>query len=133
VGNYSAAAQFHQTRHGKRVVGGYLSRVPQRFLRDSRRYPVLDALFTLSAGATLTPHQRRRAFARRALFLRRTKLGYVVIDTSRASPHLRDFAVRLLGLVEIDREGPYVLYAPDPARIGPDEAPDSTTTDESVA
>ena len=133
VGNYSAAAQFHQTLHGKRVVGGYLSRVPQRFVLDSRRYPVLDALFTLSAGETLTPPQRRRAFARRGRFLTRTKLGYVVIDTSRASPHLRDFAVRLLGLVEIDREGPYVLYAPDAARIGPDEAPDSTTTDESVA
>ena len=132
VGNYSAAAQFHQTLHGKRVVGGYLSRVPQRFVRDSRRYPVLDALFTLSAGETLTLHQRRRAFARRARFLRRTKLGYVVIDVSRASPHLRDFTVRLLGLVEIDRDGPYVLYVPDPARIDPKEAPDSTTTDELV-
>jgi len=134
VGNYSAAAQFHQTLHGKRVVGGYLSRVPQRFVRDSRRYPVLDALFTLSAGETLTPHQRHRAFARRARFLRRTKLGYVVIDMSRASPHLRDFTVRLMGLVEIDRDGAYVLYVPDPARIDPhEETPDSTTTDDSVA
>ena len=134
VGNYSAAAQFHQTLHGKRVVGGYLSRVPQRFVEDSRRHPVLDALFTLSAGETLTPHQRHRAFARRARFLRRTRLGYVVIDTSSASPHLRDFTVRLLGLVEIDRDGPYVLYVPDPARIDPnEEAPDSTTTDELVA
>jgi len=132
VGNYSAAAQFHQTLHGKRVVGGYLSRVPQRFVRDSRRYPVLDALFTLSAGETLAPPQRRRAFAQRARFLR--KLGYVVIDMSRASPHLRDFTVRLLGLVEIDRDGTYVLYVPDPARIDPDEeAPDSSTTDELVA
>ena len=93
---------------------------------------MLDALFTLSAGETLTLHQRRRAFARRARFLRRTKLGYVVIDVSRASPHLRDFTVRLLGLVEIDRDGPYVLYVPDPARIDPNEAPDSTTTDELV-
>jgi len=134
VGNYSAAAQFHQTLHGKRVVGGYLSRVPERFVRDSRRYPVLDALLTLSAGEKLTPHQRRRAFARRARFLRRTRLGYVVIDMSRASPHLRDFTVRLLGLVEVDRDGPYVLYVPDTARIEPDEeTPASATSDELVA
>jgi len=134
VGNYSAAAQFHQTLHGKRVVGGYLSRVPQRFVLDSRRYPVLDALFALSAGEKLTPHQRRLAFAQRARFLKRTKLGYVVIDTSRASPHLHVFTVRLLGLVEIDRDGPYVLYAPDPTQIDPDEgAPGRTSTDELVA
>jgi hypothetical protein len=133
VGNYSAAAQFHQTLHGKRVLGGYLSRVPQRFVLDVQRYPVLDALFTLSAGEELTPPQRRRAFARRARFLARTKLGYVVIDTSRASPHLRYFTVRLLGLVEIDRDGAYVLYVPDPSRIDPNESPPtSTTTDELV-
>jgi hypothetical protein len=133
IGNYSAAAQFHQTLHGKRVLGGYLSRVPQRFVLDVQRYPVLDALFTLSAGEELTPPQRRRAFARRARFLARTKLGYVVIDTSRASPHLRYFTVRLLGLVEIDRDGAYVLYVPDPSRIDPNESPPtSTTTDELV-
>jgi hypothetical protein len=133
VGNYSAAAQFHQTLHGKRLVGGYLSRVPERFIRDSRRYPVLDALFTLSAGEKLTPPQRRQAFARRGRFLRRTKLGYVVIDTSRATPHLRDFTVRLLGLVEIDRDGPYVLYEPDPTQIEPEEDPPALPSDELAA
>jgi hypothetical protein len=134
VGNYSAAAQFHQTLHGKRLVGGYLSRVPERFVRDSRRYPVLDALLTLSAGGTLTAHQRHRAFARRAHFVRRTRLGYVVIDTSRASPHLRDFTVRLLGLVEVDRDGPYVRYVPDPSQLGPSEdSPASEWTDDLVA
>jgi hypothetical protein len=126
VGNYSAAAQFHQTLHGKRLVGGYLSRVPWRFVRDSRRYPVLDALFTLSAGDKLTPPQRRRAFARRGRFLRRSRLGYVVIDTSRASPHLSDFAVRLFGLVEVERDGPQVLYVPDPGVAELEDTPEPT-------
>jgi hypothetical protein len=58
----------------------------------------------------------------------------VVIDSSRASPHLRDFTVRLLGLVAIDRDGAYVLYVPDASRIDPNEdPPESTTTDELVA
>jgi hypothetical protein len=126
VGNYTAAAQFHQTLHGKRLVGGYLSRVPWRFVRDSRRYPVLDALFTLSAGDKLTPPQRRHAFARRGRFLRRSRLGYVVIDTSQASPHLRDFAVRLFGLVEVERDGPHVLYVPDPGLAEPEGTPEPT-------
>jgi len=122
VGNYSAAAQFHQTVHGKRMVGGYLSRVPRRFVEDNRRYPVLDALFTLSAGEVLTPRQRRRAFERRGRFLKRSRLGYVVIDTSRASQHLSDFTTRLLGLVEIDRDGSYVLCVPDQTLVTPEDA-----------
>jgi hypothetical protein len=121
IGDYSAAAQFHQTLHGKALVGGYLSRVSRKRVQDSRRFPVLDALFTLSGGGRLTPRQRHNAFERRARFLRRSRLGYVVIDSARASEHLRDFAIRLLGLVEIDRDGAYILYVPDPTRIDPDE------------
>jgi len=109
----SAAAQFHQTLHGKPLVGGYLSRVSANRIRASRRFPVLDALFTLSAGDRLTPEQRQGAFARRARFLRRSRLGYVVIDTSRASAHLRRFAIHLLALVKVDQEGAYELYVPD--------------------
>jgi hypothetical protein len=112
AGNYSASAQFHQTVHGKSLVGGYLSRVSGNRVRASRRVPVMDALFTLSAGESLSPDQRRQAWARRRSFLKRSRLGYVVIDTARASPRLRHFAIRLLGLVKLEEDGTYELYAP---------------------
>ena len=89
TGDYSAAAQFHQTLHGKPLVGGYLSRVSLKRVRACRRYAILNALFTLSGGQVLSPAQRRQAFARRSRFLQRSRLGYVVIDTARATEHLR--------------------------------------------
>lgn len=123
TGQYSAAAQFHQTFHGKPLVGGYLSRVSANRIRASRGFPVLDALFTLSAGARLTPEQRERAFARRARFLRRSRLGYVAIDTSRASAHLRRFAIHLLALVKVDQDGAYELYVPDLTSVEAEDDP----------
>ena len=121
MGQYSAVTQFHQTIHGKAVVGGYLSRVSARRVQACRRFPVLDALFIASAGKTLTVEQRLLAFRYRARFLRRSRLGYVVIDTSRASDHLRRLAIRLLGLVKIDEDGVYQLYVPDVAALEPDD------------
>src|SRR5262249_53528218 len=87
----------------------------------TRRYPILDALFTLSGGQGLTPVQRRQAFANRARFLRRSRLGYVVIDTARASEHLRAFPIRLLGLVRGDTDGAYELYVPE-LSLAPNES-----------
>ena len=129
TGQCSAAAQFHQTLHGKPLVGGYLSRVSANRIRASRRFPVLDALFTLSAGDRLTPEQRQGAFARRARFLRRSRLGYVVIDTSRASAHLRRFAIHLLALVKVDQEGAYELYVPDLTSVEADDDPRTQIAD----
>jgi hypothetical protein len=129
TGQYSAAAQFHQTLHGKPLVGGYLSRVSANRVRASRRFPVLDALFTLSAGDSLTPEQRQRAFARRARFLRRSRLGYVVIDTSSASAHLRRFAIHLLALVKVDCDGAYELYVPDLTSLEADDDPRTQIAD----
>ena len=49
-GNFSARYQFNQTRHGKRLLGGYLSRVSARRFVEVKRSPILAALVTLSAG-----------------------------------------------------------------------------------
>ena len=66
----------------------------------------------LSEGQALTPEQDAAARDRADEFLRRTRLGYVVIDETRASPALVDFAVDLLGLTLVSREGPMALYVP---------------------
>jgi hypothetical protein len=111
IGDFSARTQFMQTAHGKAIVGGYLSRVSPRRRLQTRKTAVLNALVTLSEGQALTPQQDAAARARADAFLRRTRLAYVMIDESRASPGLRAFATEVLGLTLLEREGPLALYA----------------------
>ena len=112
VGNFSAGTQYFQTTHGKAIIGGYLSRVSPRRRLDASRAPVLSALFTLSEGHDLTPDQDAAARIRADEFLRRARLGYVVVDQTRASPALIAFAGDLFGLTLVSREGPLALYVP---------------------
>ncbi len=114
LGNFSPLTQYQQTTHGKRLVGGYLSRVTLEQKQRLRRYPVLDALITLSdpAGMPLTEGQRRLAFASRDRFLLASTLGYVVIDETAASPALRAFAIELFRLEKIASADGYTLYVP---------------------
>ena len=111
-GVFTPRAQYVQTRHGKAIIGGYLSRVSPKRRRDARGAPVLNALMLLSEGKGLTPEQDRTAHGRADEFLRQSRLGYVVIDETRASPALIAFATDLLGLSLVSREGPMTLYVP---------------------
>jgi hypothetical protein len=112
MGNFSAGTQYFQTAHGKGIVGGYLSRVSARRRQDATRAPVMNALCTLSEGHDLSADQDAAARGRADVFLRRTRLGYVVVDETRASPALIEFATDLLGLTLVSREGPMALYVP---------------------
>ena len=112
VGGFSAFSQFCQTRHGKRLFGGYLSRVEDERERAYRRQPFLDALLTLSSGAFLTPEQAESARADRRRFRQEARLGYVVIDTRNASWKLKKFAINMLWLEKVDEDGPFELYVP---------------------
>jgi hypothetical protein len=110
LGNFSAITQFHQTVHGKDIIGGYLSRVSSRRKETYRQYPVLNALITLSEGGTLETTQRQSAWAARERFLERSNLRYVVMDESHTSPALRAFAIELLGLEQIGADRGYSLW-----------------------
>ena len=112
VGVFTPRAQYVQTVHGKAILGGYLSRVsPQRRL-DARRTPVLNALMVLSEGQPLTAEQEQSARARAGEFIRRTRVGYVVVDRISTPRALEAFAVDLLGLTLLTTEGPLALYVP---------------------
>jgi hypothetical protein len=112
IGSYSAFSQFCQTAHGKALIGGYLSRVSRQRQRSYRRVPVLDALMTLSEHRPLSAAQDRRARASADQFLARAQLGYLVVDTSRASSELLRFAEEIFGMRKIDEDGSRVLYVP---------------------
>jgi hypothetical protein len=112
IGNYTARTQFYQTRHGKAVIGGDLSRVSQRRVMAIRQQPMLNALIDLSEGKTLAPSIVDALGEDGAGFVARSNIGYVVVDRERASPELTQFAARTLQLEELESDGSTVLYRP---------------------
>ena len=112
IGDYTARSQYFQTLHGKKLIGGYLSRISQRRVADMRRQPTLDALLALSEGRELSDAEQRRIRERAPRFLQPSNLGYVIIDHARASPGLTTFVVDAWRLVEMERAGPFGLYRP---------------------
>jgi hypothetical protein len=114
VGDFTARSQFFQTVHGKPLVGGYLSRVSRKRIAQLRQEPLLDALITLSEGGTLDGVREAALVERGGEFIRRGRIGYVVVDNDRTPPPLRNFAVRALRLRHVAAEGSYDLFVPAP-------------------
>lgn len=112
AGNFSAASQFYQTFHHKRLIGGYLSRVSSYRVASMRRRPILAALMQLSEGRAIPPDALPALRSVAPDFLRAARLGYVVIDRERASAELEAFAVDVLHLEKIGEAGNRVLYRP---------------------
>jgi len=112
IGNFTARSQFFQTMHGKRLVGGYLSRVSRRRLSDVRRDPMVDALIALSEDQPVDEVRRQSLAADGPAFVRRAQLGFVVIDRARAPDPLRRFAIDAFGLALVDASGEFELYRP---------------------
>jgi hypothetical protein len=115
AGNFSALSQFNQTRHGKRLIGGYLSRISNSRLEQMRaEFQTLDWLITMSEGRSLSPADQEAIVARGPSFVSRTDIGYVVIDERFIAPEMSALVIRALGLRELARDAPLVLYAPGP-------------------
>lgn len=112
VGNFTARSQYFQTVHGKPLIGGYLSRVSQRRIKEIRQDATLDALIDLSEGGALDAERERTLIRSGPAFTQRTHIGYVVIDGTRASVRLRESAIRALRLQRVDGEGAFDLYVP---------------------
>jgi hypothetical protein len=112
VGNFTARTQFFQTAHGKPILGGYLSRVTQRRVVETRRHPVLRSLLYLSEGQTLSPSAFPITRAKWDEFTAANGVGYVVLDYARATPELQSLITSKLHLTEIGQDGPFHLYRP---------------------
>lgn len=109
-GDFSARYQFYQSFHGKRLIGGYLSRVSTRRFGEVKSSPTLAGLLALSEGKTLDAAERERLLARAPGFLARAQLAWVVMHPSRTPPALRDYAVEAFGLEAVAADGDAVLY-----------------------
>jgi hypothetical protein len=115
-GDFSAAYQYFQTAHEKPLVGGYLSRLPRRGVARYRRNRVMRTLMRLSEGRLVEPELMDYALAHGLDAMDDVQLGWVVVDTSRAAPGLRDFAIRAFRLTHVMSESGYELYSTPLAR-----------------
>ena len=109
-GDFNASSQFYQARHGKSLIGGYLSRVSSRRLEQNLRRPVLRALMQLSQGQSVAPALSKAASLRAPSFARETRILYVVVDRSRASQELLAFATRIFNLEKVGSADGRDLY-----------------------
>jgi hypothetical protein len=125
MGRFNPASQYFQTVHHRPLVGGYVSRVSPWRKRETRRAPVLNAIFELSEGRMPSAEAIAAARKGRDPFLRRTCVRFVVVDKRQASADLRAFAQSTLKLTLVHEDAAYQLLVPidpppcDASRVRP--------------
>ncbi len=111
TGNFRPRTLFNQTRHGKALIGGYLSRVsPRRVQKMRQDYPTLDALITLSERAPIGPEIKARLDERGDRLVTQGNVGYVVIDSRFIPPDRAQLVIDALKLREVQRDQHLTLY-----------------------
>lgn len=112
AGNFRARSMFNQTRHGKTLIGGYLSRIsPNRIARMRTEFPTLAVLMKLSEPRELEAPDLQILRDGGAAFVRRADLAYVVLDERFVSQAAAAPVIEAFGLREIQRDGSLILYS----------------------
>lgn len=113
TGNFRPRALFNQTRHGKALIGGYLSRIsPRRVERMRHDYPTLDALIKLSEKIPIGPDVIATLHDRGDRLIQQANVGYVVIDARFIPPDRAQLVIDALRLREVQRDQHLTLYVP---------------------
>lgn len=113
TGNFRPRSLFNQTRHGKPMIGGYLSRISPRRVEKMRiDYPTLDALIKLSEKAPLPPTVAATLNERGDRLVTQGNLGYVVIDGRFIPPDRAALVIDTLRLRPIQQDAHLTLYVP---------------------
>jgi hypothetical protein len=110
IGYYDNARQYYQTAHGKRLVGGYISRLTRNEVSRQRRSRTVRALLLLSEGGSYTPPPPDVLRLRGEWFVQRARLGYVVVERARASPELIHYAKTAFSLERVGGDARLDLY-----------------------
>jgi hypothetical protein len=113
TGNFRPRSLFNQTRHGKQLIGGYLSRVsPGRVDRMRQEYPTFDALIALSEATPMTPDAERLLAERGDRLITQGNVGYVVIDARFIPSGRARLVIDAFKLIEVERDEHLTLYVP---------------------
>ena len=114
TGNFRPRTQYNQTRHGKALIGGYLSRISRRRVEQMRaQYPTLDALIKLSENKPLDPSVKAILDERGDRLVQQGNIGYVVIDERFIPPDRATMVIDAFKLREVDRDRHLKLYVPN--------------------
>ena len=111
LGDFSARTEFNQTSHGKTVIGGFLSRIPRRRVEDVLASPVNRALAMLSEQKTLTGDEEAALLQQGPAFIREKRIGFVVVDRTRASQAFEELVVKAFHLRQVETNDAFVLYS----------------------
>ena len=113
TGNFRPQSQYDQIRHGKAMIGGYLSRISQRRVQLMREeYPTLDALIKLSEKTPLDPSVQSVLDARGTYLVTQANVGYVVIDERFIPPDRARMVIDAFRLRAVERHAHLTLYVP---------------------
>jgi hypothetical protein len=113
TGNFRPRTQYNQTRHGKPLIGGYLSRISTRRVERMRQdYPTLDALIKLSSEGPLGGEVAAILHERGDRLVRQGEVGYVVIDSRFIPADRAQLVIDALKLSEVQRDAHLTLYVP---------------------
>ena len=118
TGNFRPRTQYNQTRHGKALIGGYLSRISRtRVERMREQYPTLDALIKLSENTPLDPSVKAILDERGDRLVAQGHIGYVVIDERFIPPDRAALVIGAFRLRAVSSDRHLTLYEPE-APIG---------------
>ncbi|MEW5981773.1 MAG: hypothetical protein AB1806_05320 [Acidobacteriota bacterium] len=117
-GSYNTARQFYQAFHRKRIVGGYISRLPASLVERQRRFPVITTLLALSEGQDVESVPFAQTLGDGDRFVERARLGYVVVNRQRTPPAALEYARRALQLEPVAESDGLALYRPRPGPSG---------------
>lgn len=111
-GHFSSETQFRQVFHGKRLLGGYLSRLSDDTVEAYEGNPTIRALLDLSEGKTISAEARKEAVAGAAALSRLVGVGFIAVNKEEASQDLRDFVQEAFLPRVIHKAWPFAIYIP---------------------
>jgi hypothetical protein len=113
-GGQHSISQYQQTVHGKPLAGGYLSRLPPGAIKRYQRMPLMSVLLELSEGQPVDPERLDEAVARARDRRKELNIGWIVVDSSRATPELLALCNRAFDMQRIATDGDWVIYRAEP-------------------
>ncbi len=110
LGKLDYRAQFLQTIHEKRLIGGLVSRHPDFKFRYFGELPVINSLIALQNGNEIDEARRVQDQALAPEVVRFFNVRYIVATRSLTDPAVLDYALALFPLTEVYRDDECIVY-----------------------
>lgn len=109
-GKMEDRAQFYQTVHHKRLLGGITSRTPRFKFQYFLEAPVINSLIALETGRDVDDARLAQDRAAATEVLRFFNIRYIDIDRALADPPLQQYALDVFPMKEFYRDDTRTIY-----------------------